>query len=115
MPRDSDVFSIAITRKKTDFVYASACSGVYRSVNGAQSWSRLRLLPDRFTVRAQIVVIDPMDPHTAYVGTTEGLFASHNDGQSWTRLTSAKSLSMRFRWIHEITGEYSSAPNIRAF
>ncbi len=89
MPLDSDVFSIAITRKKTDFVYASACSGVYRSVNGAQSWSRLRLLPDRFTVRAQIVVIDPMDPHTAYVGTTEGLFASHNDGQSWTRLTSA--------------------------
>jgi len=88
MPLDSDVFSIAITRKKADLVYASACSGVYRSVNGAQSWTRLRLLPDRFTVRAQIVVIDPADPHTAYVGTTEGLFASHNDGQSWTRLTS---------------------------
>ncbi len=89
MPLDSDVFSISITPKKTDVVYASACSGVYRSINGAQSWARLRLLPDRFTVRAQIVAVDPVDPHTTYVGTTEGLFVSHNDGQSWARLTSS--------------------------
>jgi photosystem II stability/assembly factor-like uncharacterized protein len=87
MPLDSDVFSISISRKMPAIIYSSACSGVYRSINGAQSWTRLRLLPDRFTIRAQVVSIDPIDQHKLYSGTTEGLFASTNDGQSWTRLT----------------------------
>jgi photosystem II stability/assembly factor-like uncharacterized protein len=88
MPLDSDVFSISISIKNPEIIYSSACSGVYRSGNRAQSWTRLRLLPDRFAIRAQVVAIDPMDPHTVYSGTTEGLYVSNNDGQSWSRITS---------------------------
>jgi photosystem II stability/assembly factor-like uncharacterized protein len=88
MPLDSDVFSLSVSRQNPEIVYSSACSGVYRSSNHAQSWTRLRLLPERFTIRAQTVDIDPADPHTVYSGTTEGLFVSRNDGQTWTRLTS---------------------------
>jgi photosystem II stability/assembly factor-like uncharacterized protein len=87
MPLDSDLFSIAINSKNPEIVYASACSGVYRSANGAMSWTRMRLLPDRFTVRAQAVYIDPTDPQKIYVGTTEGLFVSPDDGAKWERLT----------------------------
>ena len=87
MPLDSDVFSISINRQDPEIVYSSACSGVYRSRNRAQSWTRLKLLSDRFTVRAHLVDIDPADPSTVYSGTTEGLFVSKNEGQTWTRLT----------------------------
>lgn len=89
MPLDSDVFSISINARDPESVYASACSGVFRSTNRAVSWTRLKILPDRFTIRAQVVCIDPADPHRIYSGTTEGLFVSQNDGQTWTRATSA--------------------------
>jgi photosystem II stability/assembly factor-like uncharacterized protein len=88
MPLDSDVFSISLSPGNPEIMYASACSGVYRSVNRASSWSRLKILPDRFVIRAQIVYIDPVNDHRVYTGTTEGLFVSDNDGQTWMRLTS---------------------------
>lgn len=90
MPLDSDVFSIAVDSGNPSIVYSSACSGVYRSTNQARSWKRLRLLPDRFTIRAQVVYIDPVNPQRVYSGTTEGLFVSNNDGLHWTRLTSSR-------------------------
>jgi photosystem II stability/assembly factor-like uncharacterized protein len=88
MPLDSDIFSISISIRDPNIVYSSACSGVYRSENRAQSWKRLRILPDRFTIRARVVSVDPQNPHKVYSGTTEGLFVSGNDGRTWTRLTS---------------------------
>ena len=89
MPLDSDVFSINISRQHPEIVYSSACSGVYLSRNRAQSWNRLKLLPDRFTIRAHLVEIDPVDPDIIYSGTTEGLFVSKNEGQTWSRLTAS--------------------------
>jgi photosystem II stability/assembly factor-like uncharacterized protein len=88
MPLDSDVFSITINQQDPAIVYSSACSGVYRSANRIQSWKRLRLLPDRFTIRAHLVYIDPLDARRIYAGTTEGLFVSNNSGESWTLITS---------------------------
>jgi photosystem II stability/assembly factor-like uncharacterized protein len=89
MPLDSDVFSITVDPHNSGIVYSSACSGVYRSTNQAGQWTRLKLLPDRLTVRAQVVYIDPTNSRRIYSGTTEGLFVSNNDGQNWTRVTSA--------------------------
>jgi photosystem II stability/assembly factor-like uncharacterized protein len=89
MPLDSDVFSIAIGAQDTAVIYSSACSGAYRSSNRAQSWVRLKILPDRFTIRALVISIDPVNPHRVYSGSTEGLFVSNDDGQGWTRLTPA--------------------------
>jgi photosystem II stability/assembly factor-like uncharacterized protein len=85
MPADSDIFSLALDPKNT--MYASACSGVYRSENGARSWTRLRVLPDTFVIRAQVVTTDPQMPQRVYTGTTEGLYVSEDGGQSWARLT----------------------------
>jgi photosystem II stability/assembly factor-like uncharacterized protein len=87
MPLDSDVFSISIDARNSTTIYSSACSGVYRSTNQARTWTRLRLLPDRFTVRAQVVYLDPVNDQRVYSGTTEGLFVSNDYGQNWMRLT----------------------------
>ncbi len=84
---DSDVFSIAIDPRRPQVMYAGACSGIYRSANGASSWSRLRIVPARFTVRTRVVAVDPSDPQRVYGGTTEGLFVSRDDGRTWTRMT----------------------------
>jgi photosystem II stability/assembly factor-like uncharacterized protein len=89
MPLDSDVFSITINPRNPEIIFASACSGVYRSSDRAVSWTRLKLLPDRFAIRAQVVHLDPTNLQKIYVGTTEGLFVSVNEGKNWTLLTSA--------------------------
>jgi len=88
MPLDSDIFSMAIRPDDPSVVFASACSGVYRSNDGVQSWTRLRVRPDQFTIRAQIIHLDPTNFSKIYTGTTEGLYVSENDGRSWTLLTS---------------------------
>jgi photosystem II stability/assembly factor-like uncharacterized protein len=89
MPLDSDVFSLAVDQRAPGIVYSSACSGVYRSSNNARNWTRLKLLPDRFTVRARVVYIDPGNSRRIYSGTTEGLFISDNEGRNWKRITSS--------------------------
>ncbi len=88
MPVDSDLFSISINPQNPEIIYSSACSGVYRSANRAQSWARLKVLPDRFTIRAHIIHVDPVNSRRIYSGTTEGLYVSDNEGKTWQRLTS---------------------------
>jgi photosystem II stability/assembly factor-like uncharacterized protein len=87
MALDSDVFSISISDRDPRIVYSSACSGVYRSTNRGQPWTRLKLLKSRLNIRAHLVTIDPTDDRRVYGGTTEGLFVSNNEGQAWKRLT----------------------------
>jgi photosystem II stability/assembly factor-like uncharacterized protein len=88
MPLDSDILSMAIRPDKPSVVFGSACPGVYRSDDGLQSWTRLRVLPNQFTIRAQIIHIDPTNFSKVYTGTTEGLYVSENEGRTWTLLTS---------------------------
>jgi photosystem II stability/assembly factor-like uncharacterized protein len=89
MVLDSDVMSFSINSKNPQEIYSSACSGVYRSTDGAQKFARMRLLSDHFAIRTYTVDIDPVDARTVYAGTTEGLWVSRNSGQNWSRLTPA--------------------------
>ena len=88
MPLDSDIFSMVIRPDNPSVVFGSACSGVYRSDDGLQTWTRLRVLPNQFTIRAQIIRLDPTNFSRVYTGTTEGLYVSENEGRSWALLTS---------------------------
>ena len=88
MPLDSDIFSMMIRPDKPTTVFSGACSGVYRSDDGLKSWTRLRVRPDQFTIRTQVVYLDPANFSTVYAGTTEGLYVSENEGRSWILLTS---------------------------
>ncbi len=90
MMLDSDVFSLCINPRDPEIVYASACTGMYRSTNRASSWLRMRVLPNRFVVRTQVIYVDPSDSHCVYGGTTEGLFVSRDDGRTWSRITPAR-------------------------
>ena len=60
-------------------LYASTSSGIYKTTNGGDSWTRV-LVGFLFTV-----AIDPASPATLYAGGESGrVFKSTNGGGTWT-------------------------------
>ena len=61
--------------------------GIYKSVNGGESWSLagagLPVTTDLNTVGVDTLVVDPQTPTSVYAGTNEGLFKSSDGGGSW--------------------------------
>ncbi len=55
---DSDVFSIIVDPKNPSRVYASACSGIYKSDNGAELFHRVQGLPHS-AIRTRVLKMDP--------------------------------------------------------
>lgn len=86
MVDDSDVMSITIDATNPDRVYASACSGIYHSDNGAAKWAKYGGIPF-LSRRTQIIRQDPTNPSIVYAGTTDGLWKTTNAGASWARVS----------------------------
>jgi len=64
---DSDVFSIIVDPKSPSNVYASACSGIYRSLNTGEEFHKVQGMP--FSARrTRVLMQDPVDPQTVYAG-----------------------------------------------
>jgi photosystem II stability/assembly factor-like uncharacterized protein len=86
---DSDVFSIQVDARQTQSVYASACSGLYQSSDGAGHWNKLPTPKGAF--RTWFVALDPRHAGFVFAGTTEGLLRSENGGKVW-RVVSAEAV-----------------------
>jgi photosystem II stability/assembly factor-like uncharacterized protein len=84
---DSDIFSIRVNQQHPEILFASACSGIYRSENGGASWAKLQGIPGTHR-RTHIISEDPVVANTVYAGTTLGLFKSADTGKTWRHLTS---------------------------
>ena len=78
---DSDVFSIVVDPKHPDLVYASACSGVYHSLDSAGHWAKYTTPQGAF--RTYFVAIDPHAERVIFAGTSEGLLRSEDSGHVW--------------------------------
>jgi hypothetical protein len=85
---DSDVFSIIVDPKIPSRVYASACSGIYKSDNGAELFHRVQGLPHS-AIRTRVLKQDPVRNNIVYAGTTGGLWKTVDNGAKWTLVTSA--------------------------
>ena len=83
---DSDVMTLGVDRRSRDTLYATACSGIYRSRDAGARWAKLRGIPGS-SRRTRAFAQDPERPQALYAGTTEGLWASDDDGASWRLLT----------------------------
>ena len=75
---DSDVMSIIVDAKNPENVHATACSGIYHSVNSAGQWTRYSSIPFAFR-RTQLIAQDPQNPEVLYAGTTNGLWKTSNE------------------------------------
>ncbi len=67
-------------------LYAATPTGVYKTVNGGSTWTRVTdFTGDNITTLA----VHPDDPNTIYAGTQEyGVWYSTNGGNTWTRYAS---------------------------
>ena len=83
---DSDVFSIILDPKAPNVVYASACSGIYKSEDGGDRFHKIQGIPSTAR-RTRVLMQDPEHLETVFAGTTEGLFRSDDSGGSWVRTT----------------------------
>jgi len=91
---DSDVFSIQVDAGHPEEVYASACSGLYQSADGASHWNKLPTPTGAF--RTYFVALDPHNTRTVFAGTTEGLLRSEDGGHVWREVTAQAVRSISF-------------------
>jgi hypothetical protein len=86
MIEDSDVFTLTLDRRDPQRVFATACTGIYRSGDGAEHWARVRGIPAS-SRRTRAFAQDQQKPETFFAGTTEGLWLSDDDTLSWRVVT----------------------------
>ena len=94
MMDDSDVFSIQVDARHPERVFASACSGVYSSLNGAEKWAHLDTPQGAF--RTHFVALDPQHEGVVFAGTTGGLLRSSDGGHSWKHVSGESVKSIAF-------------------
>ena len=83
---DSDVFSVIVDHDNPSVVFASACSGIYRSENGGNLFTKIQGIP--FSARrTRVLKQDPANENIIYAGTTEGLWKSTDLGKGWKRVS----------------------------
>lgn len=75
---DSDVMSIIVDPANVESVHATACSGIYHSMNGGQQWVKYQGIPSVFR-RTQLIRMDPTNASILYAGTTSGLWKTVNE------------------------------------
>ncbi|HEV7220708.1 MAG TPA: transcriptional regulator [Terriglobales bacterium] len=83
---DSDVFSVIVDKSNSSVVFASACSGIYKSEDAGEQFHKIQGIP--FTARrTRVLKQDPSNPEIVYAGTTEGLWKTTDLGKSWKRMS----------------------------
>ncbi len=88
---DSDIFSIHLDETTPETVLMSACSGIYRSLDGSRRWTKFQGIPFS-SRRTHHIFAHPTRPEQLFAATTEGLWVSLAGGatESWRRVTSAR-------------------------
>lgn len=86
---DSDIFSIVVDWSNNRTLYASACSGIYRSDSAGALWRKIQGIPHSAR-RTRVLRQDPKNPSVLLAGTTEGLWKTESGGRAWLRLTSSR-------------------------
>jgi len=83
---DSDVFSVIVDHDNPSVVFASACSGIYKSETAGGQFSKIQGIP--FSARrTRVLKQDPTAENIVYAGTTEGLWKTADLGKTWKRVT----------------------------
>ena len=84
---DSDVFSVIVDHDNPAVVFASACSGIYKSETAGNQFSKIQGIP--FSARrTRVLKQDPTNENIVYAGTTEGLWKTTDLGKVWKRVSS---------------------------
>ena len=83
---DSDVMTLTVDRWKPQVVYATACTGIYRSEDAAARWTKIKGIPSS-SRRTRSFAQSPDDQNRLFAGTTEGLWSSEDNSATWRLIT----------------------------
>jgi len=95
---DSDVFAITVNSNNRNHIFASACSGIYESLNGGEQWKKIQGIPST-SRRTRALIQHPSIPGTVYAGTTQGFWMSTNGGKNWS-MTTNRNLEINSIAVH---------------
>jgi photosystem II stability/assembly factor-like uncharacterized protein len=87
---DSDVMTLTIDRTHPKTIYATACTGIYRSTEDIIAWTKLTGIPES-SRRTRAFSQGGENGNLLLAGTTEGLWLSEDKGATW-RLGTSKEL-----------------------
>ncbi|MCX2717969.1 thrombospondin type 3 repeat-containing protein [Lentiprolixibacter aurantiacus] len=84
-PNNSNIIYIATG---DDDAADSYSIGVFKSLDGGQTWNQTDLNPSNTSVSSLMneIVMDPTDSNTLWVGTSFGLYKTTNGGDNWNRV-----------------------------
>jgi len=75
------VNTVLIDPQRPDTVYAATLNGLYKTDDGARSWTRIgQTLPDQMI---NVLALDPTVSGTVYVAGREGVFKTTDGGTTW--------------------------------
>ncbi len=108
-PTNSDIVFAAMwerSRRPNDIIYGGETSGIYRSMDGGDTWELLENgLPTLADSKGRMAIaIAPTNPDRVYVfvadkiGFIEGLYTSDDGGDSWTNIPSQGIQDVSFQW-----------------
>jgi hypothetical protein len=89
------VLAVAVAPSDRSIVYMAFNNRVYRSSDGAKTWSRVlsgvSTAPnDNFRNTGPRLTVDPRDPDVVYYGSQlQGLYVTRNGGSSWSKVPTA--------------------------
>jgi photosystem II stability/assembly factor-like uncharacterized protein len=82
--RALNVTSIEVDRFEPDTVYAATLSGVFKTTDGARSWSRIgELLSDQMIMS---MILDRTKKGVVYLAGRDGVHRSDDGGMTWKTL-----------------------------
>jgi photosystem II stability/assembly factor-like uncharacterized protein len=95
MLEDSDIFSIQVDRNRPQRILASACSGIYRSLDGGAIWTPMNGATDA-SYRTYVIVQDPQYENVWFAGTANGIVRSRDGGNTWVKIGAYSTRSIAF-------------------
>ncbi|MEP0263781.1 T9SS type A sorting domain-containing protein [Dokdonia sp.] len=108
-PTNSDIlYAVAWERERTpeNRIYGGETSGIYKSINGGDTWVELTTgLPSEGNQKGRISIdIAQSNPDVLYasyadaIGSVQGFYKSTNGGDSWTAINSSQITNVGFHW-----------------
>lgn len=80
LPTSKTVYAFAASPKDPKVMFAGLRQGAFKSMDGGESWERLKAAPKDVAA----IAIHPTQPEIVFLGTTSGkIFKSTDGGQTW--------------------------------
>ncbi|HUK23074.1 MAG TPA: hypothetical protein VLV49_00740 [Terriglobales bacterium] len=84
--KGKSVRALAMSASNPNVLVAGALDGVYRTLDGGDTWQRISPASDMQIKNIESIAIDPKDPNVVYAGTWHLAWKTANAGAAWEHI-----------------------------